>query len=36
MLFKEIIAVYLGNHIKPINKNTALRTVKIAGAYSYH
>jgi hypothetical protein len=33
-LFKEIIAVYNENHANPVNTNTALQTVKIAGAYN--
>jgi hypothetical protein len=36
MLFKEMIAVYSENHTKPINTNTALQIVKVAGTYSYH
>jgi hypothetical protein len=39
MLFREIIAVYSENHMKPINtlcgKNAELLTVKAGGAYSY-
>jgi hypothetical protein len=40
MLFKEIIAVYSENHMKPINtlcgKNAELLIVKEGGTYSYH
>jgi fructose-1,6-bisphosphatase/inositol monophosphatase family enzyme len=35
-LFKEIIAVYAENHIKPIDKNAMLLIVKEAGTNSYH
>jgi hypothetical protein len=34
-LFKEIIAVYIENHTKPINQNAALLTAKADGSYSY-
>jgi hypothetical protein len=34
-LFKGIVAVYIENHAKPINKNAALLTVKADGSYSY-
>jgi hypothetical protein len=39
MLFKEIIAVYIENHMKPINtlaKNAELLIVKGDAAYGYH
>jgi hypothetical protein len=36
MLFKEIIAVHIENHTKPINKNADLLIVKAGGTYSYH
>jgi hypothetical protein len=35
MLFKEMIAVYSENHVRPINTNTVLQVVKIAGTYNY-
>jgi hypothetical protein len=35
MLFREIIAAYSKNRMKPI-KNTYLHNVKIAGTYNYH
>jgi hypothetical protein len=39
-LFKEIIAVYSENHIKPMNalsgKNVELLNIKEGGTYSYH
>jgi hypothetical protein len=40
ILFKEMLAVYSENHMKPINTlcghNTELLIVKVAGTYSYH
>jgi hypothetical protein len=40
MLFREIIAVYSENHMKPINtlcgQNEELLVVKAGGAYNYH
>jgi hypothetical protein len=33
-LFKKIIAVYNENHADPVTQNTALQTVKIAGAHN--
>jgi hypothetical protein len=40
MLFKEIIAVYSENHVKPINtlceQNSELLIVKAGGTYNYH
>jgi hypothetical protein len=40
MLFKEIIAVYSENHMKPINalcvQNAELFIVEVDGTYSYH
>jgi hypothetical protein len=40
MLFKEIIAVYSENYIKPINiicgQNAELQIVEASGTYSYH
>jgi hypothetical protein len=40
MLFKEIIAVYSENHMKPINtlcgQNAELLIVKECGTYSYY
>jgi hypothetical protein len=39
-LFKEIIAVYSENHMKPIDtlcgQNTELLIVKVGGTYGYH
>jgi hypothetical protein len=35
MLFKEIIAVYILNHTKPIHKNAVLLLVQADGTYSY-
>jgi hypothetical protein len=34
-LFKEIIAVYIDNHAKPINTKAALLNVRAGGSYSY-
>jgi hypothetical protein len=36
-MFKEIIAVYSENHVKPINtvQNAGFLTVKVDGSYSY-
>jgi hypothetical protein len=40
MLFNKIIAVYLENHMKPINMlcggNTELLIIKAGGTYCYH
>jgi hypothetical protein len=40
MLFREIIAVYSADHMKPINtlcgENEELLNVKECGTYSYH
>jgi hypothetical protein len=36
MLFKEIIAVYTENYMKPITQNEALPIVKLDGIYSYY
>jgi hypothetical protein len=40
MLFEEIIAVYSGNHTKPITRlgvlNEELRIFKAGGIFSYH
>jgi hypothetical protein len=36
MLFKEIIAVYSENHMKPINTIEELLIVEAGGTYSYH
>jgi hypothetical protein len=33
MLFKEIIAVYVENHTKPVIKSTGLLTVETLGIY---
>jgi hypothetical protein len=35
-LFKEIIAVYIENHMKHINKNAELLIVKASGTYNHH
>jgi hypothetical protein len=34
-LIKEVLAVYIETHTKPIKINTALLIVKIAGPYKY-
>jgi hypothetical protein len=36
MLFREIIAVYSENYMKPINTSAELLTVKEEGTCSYH
>jgi hypothetical protein len=40
MLFKEVIAVFSDNHMKPINtlsgRNAELLAVKASGTSSYH
>jgi hypothetical protein len=36
MLFKKIIPVYSEKHMKNINKNADLLTVKAGGTYIYH
>jgi hypothetical protein len=40
MPFREIAAVYSGNHTKPVNtlceQDQELLTVKTGGTYSYH
>jgi hypothetical protein len=36
MLFNEVIAVYTGNHLKPINTNAVFMTARASGAFSYH
>jgi hypothetical protein len=40
MLFKEIIAVYSGNNMKPTNthcgQNAKLMIIKAGGTYGYH
>jgi hypothetical protein len=36
MLFKEIIAVYAENHMKPILQNKELLTVEAGGAHGCH
>jgi hypothetical protein len=36
MLFKEIIAVYCDNHMKPINTKWGLLIAKADGIYGYH
>jgi hypothetical protein len=35
-LFKEIIAVYSENHMKPINTKWGLLIAKADGTYAYH
>jgi hypothetical protein len=35
MQFKEIIAVNIENHAKPINTKCSIMTVKAGGSYSY-
>jgi hypothetical protein len=36
MLFKEIIDVYIKNHIKSLENDNGITIVKIAGTYNYH
>jgi hypothetical protein len=36
MLFKEIIAVYCGNHTKHMSKNADFLIVEAGGTFSYH
>jgi hypothetical protein len=36
MLFKEIIAVYVENHTKPVIKSIGLLNVETLGICSYH
>jgi hypothetical protein len=35
-LFKEIIAVYIENHMKPIHTIYSITNFKAGGTYSYH